>query len=247
MEDQLIEKMKYQFGTLDSGARIHLLYDTPSWGAGPICNAYHRDLHPNSNLTIHDVNCLHCIRTLTYHRLLSETWDVRAEHSESFAKFAATALGQFLRRAGSRSENLHKEDERSGSERYARPQLLFESEVKMRCAFLSLVIKTDALRRKYEGGVRAFVEKHQAHCNRDLVVLCAMCPEDLNDPLLDIEKSGLDGEEDFAIFDAFQKALGIEMAREHGMEVEQEVRFPMGWLKGFVQRGGIMVQLADSE
>ena len=210
-----------------------------------MCDTYHRDLHPDTRLTIHDVNCLQCIRTLTHHRLLSATWNERAQQSEEFAKFAATYLGQALRRAGSRQIDLTKEDEHSGSERYAQPQLLFEAEKEIRCAFLSLVIKTDALRRKYGGGVRAFVEKYQARCNRDLVVLCSMGPEELNDPLHDIEQSGLDGEEDFAVFDAFQKALGIEMARERGME--EEVRFSTRWLKGFVQRGGVVVHFADSE
>ena len=247
MEDTLIENSKYQFGTVDSGARIHLLYEIPLWGAGPMCAAFHRDLHPNSSLTIHDVNCLQCIRTLTYHRLLSETWDVRAQQSEEFAKFAATYLGKFLRRAGARETDLDKKDGESGSGRYARPHLLFESEKEVRCAFYSLVIKTDALRRKYGGGVRAFVERYQARCNRDLVVLCSMGPEELNDPLHDIEESGLDGEEDFVLFDAFRDAFGIEMASKHGMEVEEEVRFSARWLKGSVQRGGVMVRLANTE
>jgi hypothetical protein len=247
MEDTLIEKTKYQFGTVDSGARIHLLYEIPSWGSGPMCDAYHRDLHPNRSLTVHDVSCLQCRRTLTYHRLLSQTWNERARRSEEFAKFAGTALGQFLRRAGSRQIDLQKQGDPSGSEHSVRPHLLFESEARMRCAFYSLVIKTGALRRKYEGGMRAFVEKYQARCNRDLVALCSMGPEELNDPLHDIEESGLEGEEDFVVFDAFREAIGIEMAREHGTEVGEEVRFSARWLRGFVQKSGVMVHLTDSE
>jgi hypothetical protein len=243
----LIEHTKYYFGTIDSGAKIHLLYDIPSWGAGPMCAAYHRELHPNSTCTIRDVNCLECIKTLTHHRLLSKTWEVRARQSESIAKFANTHLGKFLRRAGSRQEDLDKEDSRVGSARCARPNLLFESKEEVRCVFYSLVIRTGALRRKYQGGIRAFVEKYQARCNRDLVVLCSMGPEELDGPLHDIEDSGLDGEEDFAVFDAFQRAIGIEMAREHGMEVEEEVEFSTRWLKGFVQRTGVVVHLIEPE
>jgi hypothetical protein len=242
----LIENSKYQFGTVDSGARVHLLYDIPSWGAGPMCDTYHRDLHPSTGLTLHDVNCLQCLRTLTYHRLLSETWDVRAQQSEEFAKFAATYLGQFLRRAGSRQKDLAKEDGHPGSQRYAPPHLLFESEKEIRCTFFSMVIKTAALRRKYEGGIKAFAERYQARCNRDLVVLCRMRSEELSDPLHDIEQSGLHGEEDFALFDAFREAIGIEMARERGMDVAEEVRFSTRWLKGFVQKTGVVVHLAES-
>jgi hypothetical protein len=243
----LIEKIRYQFGTVDSGARIHLLYEIPLWGAGPICDTYHRDLHPDTRLTIHDVNCLQCIRTLTHHRLLSETWNERAKHSEDFAKFAATYLGQALRRAGSRQIDLTKEDDHSGSGRYARPQLLFESEKEVRCAFYSLVIKTDALRRKYEGGVRAFVEKYEARCNRDLVVLCAMSPDDLSEPILDLEGSGLTGRDHFACFDAASQAIGLEMVRKMGSEEGPEVKFPIPWLKGYVQKGGVMVYLTGPE
>jgi hypothetical protein len=243
----LIEETKYQFGTVDSGSRIHLLYDIPSWGQGPMCDTYHRDLHPDTRLTIHDVNCLQCIRTLTHHRLLSETWDVRAQQSEEFAKFAATHLGKFLRRAGSRQRDLAKEDGHSDSQRYAPPHLLFESEKEVRCAFFSLVIKTGALRRKYEGGVRAFVERYHARCNRDLVFLCAMSSDDLSEPILDLESSGLNGKDDFACFDAASQAIGLEMGRKMGSEEGPEVKFPIPWLKGYVQKGGVMVYLTGPE
>jgi hypothetical protein len=125
--------------------------------------------------------------------------------------------------------------------------VLFVSAKELRCAFFSLVIKTDALRRKYEGGVRAFVEKYEARCNRDLVVLCAMSSDDLSEPILDLEGSGLNGKDDFACFDAASLAVGLEMGRKMGSQEGPEVKFPIPWLKGYVQKGGVMVYLTGPE
>ena len=105
----------------------------------------------------------------------------------------------------------------------------------------------DAIKRKYKEGLKAFVERHSARCNRHLAVLCSMEPDDLNEPVLDLETNGLIGSYDFVCFDAAREILRNELLKNAGIKVSGYVNFPISWLKGYVKSGGIMVYLSESE
>lgn len=112
-------------------------------------------------------------------------------------------------------------------------RLVFDSGESLKCVFFSLVVKTEALKQKYEGGLRAFVEEHDAWCNKDIVVLFAMGGFDLEDATRDLDDNGLIHGEDYVRFDPTPYAWHAEEGQEIDLGVE--------WLKGHVQGGGAMV------
>jgi len=130
---------------------------------------------------------------------------------------------------------------------YPTLQLILNSESPVRCVFYTLVVRMDALRDKYRGGVKAFVDRYKPHCGKGIAVLCAIGGQDLEEPILDIEKNGLVGEKEFACFDAFCQAITYELMHKIGTEKGAEVTFPIPWLRGYVENGGVMVSLAHAE
>jgi hypothetical protein len=130
---------------------------------------------------------------------------------------------------------------------YPQLRIVFNADEPIRCVFHTLVVRINALREKYKGGVRAFVETHKPRCNSSLVALCAMSEEDLYEPILDLEKNGLVAEEDFESFDAAGRVIGFAMSLKVGMGYPEELKFDAPWLKGFVSNGGVMVYLSGFE
>ena len=142
------------------------------------------------------------------------------------------------------SEPVAERAESSGKPS-VRPKLMFDSEEEIRCAFLTLVVKVESLRKKYKEGMGKFMERHGARCNRNLAYLCAMGGEDLDKPVLDLQMNGLTFGEDCFCFDAAWKLLGIEMARKFDKEVSEEVRFPVEWLTGRIHNGTMLISFAE--
>jgi hypothetical protein len=125
---------------------------------------------------------------------------------------------------------------------YPSPQIVSRSDEPVRCAFYTLAIRTDALRERYKGGIRAFASLYKPQFGTGLAILCAMVDEDLCDPTLDIKRNGLKEERDFVCFDAAKKALSLKMLRELGVKMESDVKFAVPWLTGYVENGGVMVE-----
>jgi len=128
---------------------------------------------------------------------------------------------------------------------YPNLRVIYDSEKPVRCVFNTLVVKTQSLKKKYEGGLAAFVNRYQPQCCKGLAVLCAMGTEDLYEPIEDLERSGLVGQEDFACFDASSLALGVEVMRRLGHETPSDVKLPLTWLKGYARDGGVEVYLVE--
>ena len=72
-------------------------------------------------------------------------------------------------------------------EMYPRLRLIIDAHEPIRCVFHTLVVRTNAVSKKYKGGIRAFVETHKPRGNRSLMALCAMSEEDLSESILDLE------------------------------------------------------------
>jgi len=128
---------------------------------------------------------------------------------------------------------------------YPNLRVIYDSEKPVRCVFYTLVVKTESLRQKYEGGIAAFVNRYQPQCCKGLAVLCAMGTEDLYEPIEDLERSGLVGKEDFACFDASSLALGVEVMSRRRHEIGLDVKLPLQWLKGYAKDGGVEVYLVE--
>jgi hypothetical protein len=88
---------------------------------------------------------------------------------------------------------------------------------KLGCASFTLVIKNDSLNQKYPGGLRAFIEKYHATCNRHISVTCDMGSE-VGEKLDDIAGNGLLPDQDFWTYDFWSHALA--MANGPGQKLE---------------------------
>jgi hypothetical protein len=74
---------------------------------------------------------------------------------------------------------------------YWYPEVVFNPDREIKCVFLTVVVKTAALKEKYPDTLRAFVQKYNVRCNRSLAVIAAMNGLDLKAPPEDLEKNGL--------------------------------------------------------
>ena len=117
------------------------------------------------------------------------------------------------------------------------------SRKKMRCVFFTLVIRRAALKEKYEGGLRAFIDKYHARTNRYLVVMCVMSGAYLEEPCRDITNSGLKNKEDFLWIEAMDTLTGesgekikVKLGLDKPFNVDNS-----NWLKGDYKDGGMMI------
>ena len=109
-------------------------------------------------------------------------------------------------------------------------------EEKMGCASLTLVIKNDSLRLKYPGGLKAFIEKYLARCNRHITASCTMSGPEFLDEVDDIGDHGLGLDEDFWAFDFWNYGVAVT-TRPEGKIQPHEINTKVGWLKcAFLER-----------
>ena len=114
-------------------------------------------------------------------------------------------------------------------------RMIYTSDKELKCVFSSLVIRVEALRAKYKGGVAAFAEKHCAVCNRNIVAYSAMSDMYLEKPIRDLLESGLSPKDDFVNVDA--GPLVMFSSQYQG----QEIDLGADWLKGYMQGSGVFV------
>ena len=124
-------------------------------------------------------------------------------------------------------------------------RIIFSSDDEIRCVFHTLVVKTESLKIKYPGGVRAFVEQYNGRCNKKLAVICGMGEEDLDDAFTDIENSGLIDRLDFAYFDASRDAMEYALFKKLYGKMGRQVDFSIDWIEGYVHNGGTIVRYKD--
>jgi len=116
-------------------------------------------------------------------------------------------------------------------------RLTYTADRELMCVFSTLIVKTEALKEKFDGGLSAFLEKYHANCNRELAVLCEMATCYLDDAVIDIDDNGLVYGKDYIQFEPSKFAMFFDQGREVDLECE--------WLKGFVKDIGMMVHYAD--
>jgi len=114
------------------------------------------------------------------------------------------------------------------------PTSEYTSEREIRCAFFTLVIRNEALKEKYKGGLEAFVSKYLCKYNDDITTLIAMAGLELDEALDDIKGSGLIPHADALLFDA----SGHMLSRT---EDYTEAYLGVDWLKGYYLDSGTMV------
>jgi hypothetical protein len=187
------------------------------------------------------------MRSLTYHRLLPNALFRNLETDAKSSASHEAALNAKPSRTetktplplGQAGKNVRPRRERG-------PQLVFDSRNKVRCVFFTLVVKLETLKEKYKGGILAFLKRHGARSNRNFAYMCVMNENDLTVPILDIKKRGLISDLDFVCFDATWRALGVEMPAKLGLKTQKRVQFPVEWLAGYVENGGVIIYYVES-
>lgn len=136
----------------------------------------------------------------------------------------------------------------SDEKHYDGPHLIFNSDKEIRCAFFTIVIKVRALEKKYNGGIRNFMESYTPRYNRDIAVVCSMSHFDLEVLLIDLEKNRFVLHEDFECFNAADEVMSHNFPTASELQKNSEVTFKCTWLKKFVQGSGVMVKYSgDNE
>jgi hypothetical protein len=119
-------------------------------------------------------------------------------------------------------------------------KMAFFADEGLRCVFHNVVVKVESLRTKYPGGLKAFVNKYSAFCNRDLAVDCSMNSYDLDETIMDIQNNGLVFMTDYVCLDATDWSEGI--GRERGIPESRPVDLKVPWLKAHTHKGGTVIQ-----
>lgn len=115
-----------------------------------------------------------------------------------------------------------------------RPRAVYKSTKAMRCVFYSLVVRNEAIGKKYPGGLTAFLGKHESMLsNQHIAVGSFMGMHDLDVIADDLQESNLRNKEDFVILDALNL---FEPVGVHPMVCEGAP-----WLKGRYQDDGLVV------
>jgi hypothetical protein len=244
----LIERIKYRFGTTHSGRRVHILYRLARNPYTTLCRSYAHKVKLAKSLTIHDIDCRYCRKTLTYFRLLpkGQFKNIEARAPDAVANENANANMRSETRTPSLSGlTPGVEWALFGGKTRTRPKPVFDSDEEIRCVFITLVVKVESLRKKYRGGIGKFLERYGARCNRKLAYLCTMGGEDLDEPIMDLQMNGLTFGDDFICFDAANRALGIELTKDFDKDVSENISFPVEWLRGRVHKGGILVSFVE--
>ena len=122
---------------------------------------------------------------------------------------------------------------------------VFNSDKEIRCVHFSLLVKTEALKQKYKGGLPAYLEKHGAWCNRELAIICWMSMNDLNDAMEDLYNSGFVYEEDWVVFDVLRVVHEHEFLGRQTGDLSNDVKLKVDWLTGRIHDGGIMVSYCE--
>ena len=116
--------------------------------------------------------------------------------------------------------------------------LVYEDNKAIKCAFNTIVIRNKSLIKKYPFGIKAFIEKHNPKCNRDITVSCYM-GSDVEDLWNDLIQNGLIKNIDFTCFDAGSFYFEFRMTgKENAIH---DIVFDAPWLKGHYTKDGVFV------
>ncbi len=123
------------------------------------------------------------------------------------------------------------------------PWLTFDDTEEIESAFITLVVKMNALQEKYRGGLREFTQRYQIRCNKKIAVMCSMSDHDILACIEELNRQGFNYKDDFIRIDANRYVLmnskAREMERLSQERKEQLLELEVDWLKADT-RDGIM-------
>ena len=94
-----------------------------------------------------------------------------------------------------------------------KPELRYISSEKISCAFYTIAVKNESLKKKYPDGLDAFLKIHNTICNDWISVACSMS-DDFDEIILDLKKNNFEFGKDYFVFDAASYQWGIDWNNE---------------------------------
>lgn len=122
-------------------------------------------------------------------------------------------------------------------------QVVHDSADEIRCVFNALVVRNSALKSKYPGGLRGFVEKFGFRCNEKIAADSFM-GGDIDTVIEDLLRCGLVPGKEFVFVDAGSYAV-ISNLGARNLYKPQPVDLGVNWLEGRYFRGGIHVRCTE--
>ena len=116
--------------------------------------------------------------------------------------------------------------------------LTYEDTEKIKIASNTIVVRMEALRAKYAGGLQAFFKLYGVRCNRQIAIMCSMNDLDINDFAEDLERHGLIGQEDYTLIEADIEWMMWDLAKRNGFPPE---KIEVDWLEADIRKDGYWV------
>jgi hypothetical protein len=113
-------------------------------------------------------------------------------------------------------------------------RIQYTSEKEIRCVFYALVVRNQALEKKYTGGLTGFLKRHGGEYNDEILTICYMAPE-FDSDVADLKANGLELDKDFLLLidDLYGPPSSYKDFEPYPFEVS--------WLGGYYHEGGVVV------
>jgi len=118
-----------------------------------------------------------------------------------------------------------------------RPFLMYQSTKELRCRFFTIVVKNEALQKKYPGGVLAYARKFRARFNGRITVTCDM--GEIDDQIESLKECSISVDE-CLVFDC-EGYMMDPLTLMSRVGEPYQVDLSVDWLKALVDKGAVYI------
>ena len=128
------------------------------------------------------------------------------------------------------------------------PFLMYQSAEELRCTFITIVVKNEALKVKYPGGIKAYARQFRARFNDKIAVTCYM--GEIEDNIQALKNHGISAD-DYVVIDfaCYQMFIGLQrdMPKSEWLFNPYDVDPGVKWLKASYAKDGFYVGYVESD
>lgn len=141
---------------------------------------------------------------------------------------------------GESQPKVHQPEQSTRNSDYFEPYLAHGDQNELKTVFYTVVVRNEALKKIYPGGVGAYHRKHSPKGNRDICISCYM-GGDVDDCVDDLLVCGLLPQNDFICFNSTLGTICVDWDEIDGTSRDMRV----DWLKGCYHDGYLWVRYQD--
>ncbi len=170
-------------------------------------------------------------------------------HAKIIEELGKQCLDKFVQRGmfiGERKfwfKKVSKSENESIEYSIEEPFLMYQSAGELRCAFITIVVKNEALKAKYPGGIEAYARKFHARFNDRITVTCSM--GEIDDNISALKKHDVSADEcvmvdftDYSLMNSVAEFLPETVKLTEPYEIDMGVK----WLKAWADKGQFYVE-----